>query len=177
MSPLLSLEDQASLTVHDIQMKRARKAEVGPSTKDGRRLKKNIIRTKKALEKLLDQRAMWLTVGVEEVNEADHHLGADAIKAMLRSGEMPWVSSGAGMELYLGKLAYRCISDLRRCFEAVSDLRVQKNRLSLWLDRTSTAIGMRLGKVEEGSGHYILLSRWNILIDYLIEQWSAMPKF
>ena len=78
------------------------------------------------------------------------------------------------MELYLGKIAYRCTSDLSRCFEAVSDLRVQKNRLSLWLDRTSTAIGMRLDEVEEGSGHSILLHRWNGLVNDWIEQWSAM---
>ena len=77
--PASSLEDQASLIVHDIQMKRARKEEVGPSTKDGRRLKKNISRTKKALEKVLDQRSMWLTVGAEEVNGPHRRLGADAI--------------------------------------------------------------------------------------------------
>jgi len=46
-----SLEDQASFVVQ----KRARKAEVGPSTKDGRRFKKQITRTKATLVKLLSR--------------------------------------------------------------------------------------------------------------------------
>ena len=36
---------------------------MGPSTKDGRRFKKQITRTKKTLERLLDQRAMWMRLG------------------------------------------------------------------------------------------------------------------
>ena len=161
--------------MHDIQLKRARKAEAGPSTKDGRRLKKNISRTKKALEKVLDQRAMWLTVGAANAEvEDDHRLGVDAVKSMLRSGEMPWAASGVGMELYLGKLAHRCTSELRRCIEEVANLRNEKDRLSQWLLRTSKAVGDRLQNVEEGSGIFILLNRWNDLIDDLIVQWSNM---
>jgi hypothetical protein len=63
-------------------------------------------------------------------NEEDHRIGPDALKGMLRTGDMPWVLCCVGIGLYLGKLAHRSKSDLGRCIEEVADLRVQKNRLS-----------------------------------------------
>ena len=149
---------------------------MGPSTKLGRSLKKNIQRTKKALERLLDQRAMWLRVGDSGDHQEDHRVSPESLKAMLRSagGEMPWMSSGAGLEMYLGKLVHRCTSDLERCIEEVSDLRVQKDRLSQWLLRTSDAIDKCLASVQVESGRYILLCRWSDLITRLIEEWAEM---
>ena len=144
---------------------------MGPSTKDGRRFKKQITRTKNALEKLLDQRAMWMRVG-SNGNEEDHRISSDALKEMLRSGDMPWAMSGIGVGLYLGKLAHRSTADLERCIEEVADLRVQKNRLSQWLLRTSDAIDERLECVEGGAS--ILLRRWKCTIDSMIEQWDKM---
>ena len=161
------------MVVHDIQIMRAKKTAVGPSTKEGKGLKKSIGRAKGALMKLLDERSMWKMVGTGGSLDA-HRMDSDAIKAMLRTGEGPWVSSGAGIELYWGKLAFRCTADLARCTEEVKDLGVQKIRLGRWLVRTSDAVSERLTEVPEASGQHIILCRWYKLIEGLIEEWNAL---
>ena len=36
-----------------------------------------------------------------------HRMDSDAIKTMLRTGEGPWVSSGAGIEMYWGEAGFQ----------------------------------------------------------------------
>ena len=168
-----SLEDRISLAVHEIQDKRAKKTAVGPSTKEGRGLKKSIGRRKAAMMKLLDERSMWMVVGTDgSVDE--HRLDNDSVKAMLRTGEGPWESAGAGSDLYWGKLAFRCTNDLARCLEELPDLDVQKKRVGQWAARTLRAVEGRLEQVGEGSGQGILLGRWKKIIDGIVLELGSL---
>lgn len=148
--------------MHDIVAKRAQKAVVGPSTKDGKRIKKLIARRKIAMLKLLDQMYLWKVVETQH-NIADHKLSDVDIKEMLKSGEGPW-ETGAGAYLYWGRLALRCSADLMRCQEELPDLVLQKGRLRRWVERTLHTVELRIVEVGESSGKGILLGRWKKLL-------------
>ena len=151
------------LIVHEIQDKRAKKAMVGPSTKEGRSEKKKIARKKIAMRKLLDEMYMWRVVGTEKsVNDPDVRLADSAVKEMLKSGQGPWRAGGA--EIYWGRIAHRCRSDLARCHEVLPVLVMEKLRCERWSNRTLAAVQARLGEVGEESGRGLLLKRWHNLL-------------
>jgi hypothetical protein len=168
--PLRSLEERISLAVHEIQDKRFKKTAAGPSTKEGRSLEKSMGRRRAAMMKLLDERCIWKVVGTNSSIE-QHRPNDEDVKQMLRSGEGPG-QSGAGVELYWGKLAHRCTSDLARCKEELPDQVVQQRRLRQWAERTLIADEGRLEVVS--SGQAILLGRWKKLLNGLLEQLNAL---
>ena len=154
--------------VHEIQDKRVKKLQAGPSTKDGRGLKKRIGRKKAALYKLLDELYLWKVIGTDQSVD-DHRLPDTVVKEMLKTGQGPW-QAGVGAAMYWGKLASRCEADLARIAETLPVLFAEKRRAELYVSRTLSAINVRLVAVGEGSGRGILLCRWKKLMGDFSEQ-------
>ena len=157
--------------MHDIVAKRAQKIAAGPSTKDGKRLKKLLARRKLAMLKLLDQMYLWKVVETQS-NIADHRMSDVAVKEMLKNGEGPW-ETGAGAHLYWGRLALRCTADMMRCKEELPDLLVQKGRLQRWAERTLHVVQLRIVVVGESSGKGIPLGQWKKLLVGLLAEVHA----
>jgi hypothetical protein len=141
---------------------RVRKDLAGPSTKEGKGLKKGLGRRKVAMLKLLDQLYLWMVIGTDRRVE-EHKMTPEAVKAMLKTGEGPW-EAGTGAAIYWGKLAHRCRSDLARCEEELLVLCVEKRRLGQWAVRTLEAVERRIEVVGAGSGKGFLLGRWKKMI-------------
>ncbi len=156
------------MAVHEIQDKRLRKTLAGPSTKEGKGLKKSIGRSKAAMLKLLAQLYLWKVLGTDARVEA-HAMTPEAVKAMLKTGEGPW-EAGTGAAIYWGKLAHRCRSDLERCQEELLVLCVEKRRLGQWAVLTLEAVARSVEVVGAGSGKGFLLGRWKKLVEDLGQQ-------
>ncbi len=125
LSSLHSLQERIQLAVHEIQDHRIEKRLQGASTTRGQSIKKRIGRRKAALLKLLNQLYLWKVIGTTESVEV-HRMTTEAVSKMLETGEGPWGEEGIGQEIYWGKLAYRCRSDLERCKEELKKLSVER---------------------------------------------------
>jgi hypothetical protein len=161
--------------VHEIQDKRAKKALLGPSTKDGRGLKKSIGRKKAAMRKRLDEMYLWKIIGVagKTIHDPGVRLSEAEVKEMLKTGVAPWSSSNT-TGIYWGRMANRCLSDLTRCKEELPILLIEKQRCLLWVERNFSAVHMRKDEVGADSGKGILLSRWVSLLNNLSEELDAL---
>ena len=90
--------------VHEIQDKRAKKALLGPSTKEGRGLKKSITRKKTAMHKRLDEMYLWKIIGTDKtMSDPGVRLTEAEVKEMLKSGVAPWSSSNTSGIYWLGQ--------------------------------------------------------------------------
>ena len=160
------------LIVHEIQDKRVKKMQAGPSTKDGRGLKKSIGRRKAAMYKILDELYLWKVIGTDESVD-DHRLSDAVVREMMKTGQGPW-QAGGGAAIYWGKLGCRCKADWARCAEEFPILITEKMRVGWWATRTLRAIDVRLDVVGEGSGQGILLGRWKKIVGGLGDQVEAL---
>ena len=63
------------MMVHEIQDKRSKKALLGPSTKEGRGLKKSIGRKKVSMHKQLKEMYLWKVIGTgKSIHDSDDYL-------------------------------------------------------------------------------------------------------
>lgn len=160
--------------VHEIQDKRAKKALLGPSTKEGRGLKKSITRKKTAMHKRLDEMYLWKIIGTDKtMSDPGVRLTEAEVKEMLKSGVAPWSSSNTS-GIYWGRMAYRCQSDLARCEEELPILVVEKDRVKRWAQRNLDAVHTKLAEEGKDSGKGILLCRWESLLLGLVEEVNAL---
>lgn len=162
------------MMVHEIQDKRSKKALLGPSTKEGRGLKKSIGRKKVSMHKQLKEMYLWKVIGTgKSIHDSDVQLNDEAIKEMLRTGIAPWSDSEMS-GIYWGRVASRCKADLARCHEELPKLRVEKERCRRWVNRTLSAVRTSLLVAGEGSGRGILLKRWEKLLEGLNDELKAL---
>ena len=160
--------------VHEIQDKRAKKSLVGPSTKEGRGLKKSIGKKKAAMHKRLNEMYLWKVIGTSQtINCPGVRLSDSDVKEMLKTGVAPWSgvnTSGA----YWGRLAHRCEADYARCKEELPILAVEKDRCYRWAQRNLASVHTKMDEVGVDSGEGILLKRWASMLSSLIVELNAL---
>ena len=161
--------------VHEIQDKRAKKTLVGPSTREGRGLKKAISRKKTMMRKRLDEMYLWKVLGTGmTIHDPGVRLSDAEVKEMLKTGVAPWSTSNSS-DAYWGRMAYRCHSDLARCFEELPILEVEKARCFAWAQRNLGVVHLRIDEEDgSGSGQEFLLKRWARLLSGLIEELNSL---
>lgn len=119
--------------VQEIKEMRAKREELGASSKEGQRLKKQEGARRERMYRTLEEIYVWKIRGTSRTMD-EVRISEAEVKQMLETGEPPWQSfDHLAAKLYWGKLFHRNASDLARCKKEMVDLPIQKQRLVAWL--------------------------------------------